>query len=339
MRANADVPPQIDLAALVRASPGDVTTSSQGDITTYVNSPAFPAYMESGNRVRALVEAIYQSINADMMALVIRRDKRDVVHSVAYLKAFRQAIGDNRSEMALKILAETKYPFDLLADALQQDRNSVNILRRKEKSCAYLSVMKQFERLCHNTKKRVDAAFFDDFCAYMIVSYTSGNDLVSNLVAADSPRFLMYVADLDSDFGVRVLNEYIRRKYEDERENIEEDNADLIRAVGRLSNERRGQVVWYLRSGVVRKEDLEDMLEHRVEWERIRDGETRRNGFLQACRTAMLAANARGIYTRKDVIDLAEKVASAGKTAAVDATMSEFVTGLVGSRYRYLPEK
>lgn len=328
MRADADAPPEVDLAPLVRASVNDVTT--------YVGSPAFPVYMWSGNRVRALVSAVYESTNAKLMALIIRSDKRDVKHSVAYLKAFRQALRDNRFEMALGILAEVEYPFDLLADVLQQDRNTVDILSAKEKHSAYLSVMKQFEMLCLPSKN--DTAFFNDFCAYLIVAYTDENDLLSNLVVADSPHLLMYVADLDSDFGVRVFKEYVRWKYDD-RENDEQDDVDLIHAVGRFSNARRSEVIELLSNGAVPKEVLQYMLQNQGIWQRTREEEGTRNDALKTRRQVLLLTNVEGVYTSKDVTTLALEVSAPEEPNEVIGTVGEFFASTVLGRYRHLLEK
>lgn len=313
-------PPQVDLAALVQTSPQTVFN--------YADSPAFPAYMESGNRVRALVEAVQRSHNEALMAHIIQRDTRDKMHSVAYMKAFRQALRENDSNMALAILNSVKYPLDLLADILQTDGNSTDVLRAGTTRIAYLEVMREFEQR--------EESFFNDFCAYMVLTYTSENDLLSNLMAADKPGLLPYVADLDSDFGVRVFKAYVSWKYDD-RENLIEDQYRLIEVVGRFSSERRADVVDFLDSVDGIPEDVfQAMLQDRGSWQRIQEAEPARNAALRACREAIDEAESRGIHTKEDVDKLVDEIERLRETGATARSVVTFVSIVVEGRYRYL---
>ena len=330
MQADADVPPRINLADLVR--------TSREDVVRYVNSPAFPTYMDNGDRVRDLVAALQQSNDVEIMALVIGRDQRDVTHSVSYLKAFRQSLRDNRSDMALMILAVVNYPLDLLADVLQIDRNSVDILSAKD--CAYLDVMRAFERRDIELQSEWVNTFFVDFIAYMIIAYTDENDLLSNLIALDSPVILMYIADFDGDSGVRVFKEYARWKY-NHGENDEEDSAYLIQAVGRFSMERRKEVMEYLSSTVndatvVPNKILQSMLGLRGSWRRTEEEESVRNQTLQSCRRVMLETNKEGIYTEEEVVTLINEVDTMESSNDIVRSVESFVSGIIEGRYRHL---
>ena len=117
----------------------------------YLEREEFPLFMASGNRARAIVSELYEKNNVGHMRLAIRHDvDRDVVKSVAYLRAFRQAVVDDRKEMAVAIAEEVKYPADLVADALDRDRG--------EKNGAHDAVLEWM--------KRRDEVFFNSYVKY-----------------------------------------------------------------------------------------------------------------------------------------------------------------------------
>lgn len=90
----------------------------------YIQSDRFPAYMHSGNRVRALVRELYSlsghpatmQIALDITADVIVNDTREKEHSAAYLWSLRQAVKDGNVSFARVVYDHVNYPADLLEE-------------------------------------------------------------------------------------------------------------------------------------------------------------------------------------------------------------------------------
>ena len=98
-------------------------------VDAYISTGDFKEYIKSGNRVRKLAEALYghvrrtgdtaKDICVAAFVKMIRYDNRDKKHSVAYLKAFRQAVMDNEYDLAARSNGEArriKQGFVLLAE-------------------------------------------------------------------------------------------------------------------------------------------------------------------------------------------------------------------------------
>lgn len=210
-------------------------------VDAYISTGDFKEYIKSGNRVRNLADALYEHVrrtkNTDLFTRMIRYDNRDKQHSVAYLKAFRQAVMDNEYDLADAIFREVPLSVDLVADVLQIDSPAVfsqpGYLDLKEWN-AYLVAMQEM--------KEKDAEFFAAYVSYRILNYSSDQELLANLVAADDPELLWLVGDVPA----KVLLDYVTWKYsEPSLENTPAQIVSLVSQLGRLpksASESRGMM-------------------------------------------------------------------------------------------------
>ena len=343
MLADPSSPPSVDLAVLVHSSPREANT--------YIDSPAFPVYMENGDRAKALIESVYDTRNSDLMSKVISRDRRDIQHSVSYLRSFRRAVVDNYAEMALTILRQINYPLDLLADVLQADRRAIGGATPATNRTAYLAVMKEFKDRSMKQELKPgaykpegrDHIFFYDFVTYLIITWWNSSELMANLIAADSPEFLGDVLHLNK----HIMMMYLEWKYSPARvnDNSQHDYVLLMEAIGRLHESERQRPLQFLeREMATEKTDHEGFREGvklaRQKWDVIYRMEPDLDTLLSGTKKLIRDAENAGINTEEDVNRLAEEVMDLeeGKPVGIRVAARHLSSVILG-RYRHLLTK
>lgn len=217
----------------------------------YIYSGDFSKYMSSGNRVRMLVQGLYEIEHGEPMIFmhVVFADDRDKAHSVSYLWALRQAISEvvyaprrhivfssqvedmskretegtlEAARIAKMLLENINYPVDLLADVIDVDSKSIFPQRYPLwRDDAYILTL-------HDIKKK-DAAFFEMYMLYRTIVSSSDNELVMNLMALDNPRVLWYMADLESHAD--AVNRYYNWKYQSSTAKNDPHDSEIIREI------------------------------------------------------------------------------------------------------------
>lgn len=162
----------------------------------YLEQGDFPVFMKSGDRARAITRALYEKSTPGYMRQAMEHDtERDISKSSAYLRAFRQAMLDNYTEMALTIANGAGYPVDLVADVLDADRELLQIGSGDEGT--YQAILRWM--------KQMDPVFFDSYAKYTLVRSRNAGEISFLLrLLGDSPNVKSFLRAGNGDgFDVR----------------------------------------------------------------------------------------------------------------------------------------
>jgi len=315
-----------------------------GVVDAYISTGDFKEYIKSGNRVRKLAEALYghvrrtgdtaKDICVAAFVKMIRYDNRDKKHSVAYLKAFRQAVMDNEYDLADAIFREVPLQVDLVADALQIDSPAIfsqpGYLNLKEWN-AYVEVMQEM--------KKKGAEFFQAYVSYRILNYFSNQELLANLVAADDPELLWLVGDVP----VLVMMRYIVWKYSQPREdNAPQQIVSLVAQLGRLpASEERDEMYGFLElaAKISRDPNVVRQMEDAKKrgWPNYQDDDRRRE--LKRVREIITTAEQAGIHIQGDAVyNIDMPLAKAYTDGEIGRETARSIRKIVKGRFERLPE-
>lgn len=315
-------------------------------VDAYIATRDFKEYIKSGNRVRKLAEGLYEHVRRASDAAVketyvalfvkmIRYDDRDKEHSVAYLKAFRQAVMDNEYDLADAIFREVPLSADLVADALQTDSLAIfsqpGYLDLNEWN-AYLEVMREM--------KKKDAEFFHAYVSYRILNYSSEQELLANLVAADDPELMWLVGDVP----VVVMMRYVMWKYRKPRYGsvTPAQIVSLTYQLGRLpASEARDEMYEVLEIAAELSGDPDvawQMKEAKKRgWPNYQDDDRRK--ALKRAREIIASAEQAGIIVQGDAVyGISMPLGEAYRAGEIGQEMTKTIQKVIKRRFKYLPE-
>jgi len=310
---------------------GDTTIDalmwSLGELNIMLGTSDFQGYMSSGNNVRRLLEVLYERIkptgNVVTLKAVMRNDHRDKQYSAAYLKMFRQAVIDGETKIALAVAEGCDYPADLIADALQEDKEVTPFPDE-----AYDAVIRGVQEVSED-------GFVDDYLAYRVITYYNKEELLANLILADDVELLWLVEDLTSD----VLEGYIEWKYafkgEQGRPNTPDELLELVQVLGRLPDEGDRQELY---SALLEEAEQlgDDDIQRQMEGDLAYDEEepTRREN-LSRVRGYISSREQHWVGTQRDVNKILFPI---GRVEGALDDVKRNVDRIIAGRYKYLPQ-
>lgn len=323
----------------------DALQWSLEELKVLLSSQEFQSYMLSGNNVRRFAAALYDLVTStkdtDPLREALLHDTRDKQHSVAYLKMFRQAIIDDEKAVAMAVAVGCNYPVDLIADALQEDRDVTPFPNE-----AYLTILEKARTLPEPpAKDKYINSFLQDYLAYRVVTYHNQDELLANLIAIDDVSILWLVDELSVD----TLRDYIEWKYAFEtsgRRNEPGELLDLLHVLRRIPDGKDKQELRLtlleevqVRSVIFEgrpEEDSDAAQNMGAVFVGLDPGEAERRMTLASARAQIFAAEQGGVEAQGDANRvLIPIVGLQGDLADVKVQVKEIIIG----RYRYLLAK